>query len=72
MLYEKWKQLKNKDDPESKAEMDDVEEEQTEKYFNKVKLASRIWTILKAATFQQKYGNRRRKYFPAVEIPPRL
>ena len=42
MLYEKWKQLKNKDDPESKAEMDDVEEEQAEEYFNKVKLASRI------------------------------
>ena len=40
-LYEKWKNLKNKDDPESKAQMEEVEEKLAEEYFNKVKLASK-------------------------------
>ena len=40
-LYEKWKHLKNKDDPKSKAEMEEIEAELSEEYFNKVKIASK-------------------------------
>ena len=38
-LYSRWKQLRNKEDPQSKAERDMLEDELAEEFFDKVKEA---------------------------------
>ena len=71
-MYEKWKNLKNKDDPESKAQMEDVEEKLAEEYFNKVKLASKDVDCAEGGNISSEIWKLKKELCPRSRDSPQL
>jgi exonuclease III len=69
-LYERWKYLKNKEDPDSKAEREEVEEELSEEYFNKVKLASRKIDCEEGGNISSEIWKLKKELCPRSRDPP--
>ena len=69
-LYNKWKVLKTKSDPESRAEMHEVEEELATEYFEKVVTASEELDCDEGGKSSGKLWNLRKKLCPRSRDPP--
>ena len=69
-LYNKWKILKTKSDPISKAEMNEVEEELVSEYFDKVVKASEDIDCDEGGKNSGKLWNIRKQLCPRSRDPP--
>ena len=69
-LYKRWKDLKKKDDTESKDEMDNIEEELSEEFFKKVKQASKDVDCAEGANMSAEIWKLKKQLFPRSRDPP--
>ena len=70
MLYRRWKELRKKDDTESMAEMDKIEEELSEEFFDKVKLASKDVDCNEGGNVAAEMWKLKKQLFPRSRDPP--
>ena len=70
-LYSRWKHLRSKDDADSMAELEKVEEELSEEYFNEVKLASKDIDCAEGGNISSEIWKLKKNSVSVVEIPPR-
>ena len=62
--------FKNKDDPKSKVEMEEVEEELSEEYFNKVKLSSKEVDCAEGGNISAEIWKLKKELCPRNRDPP--
>ena len=69
-LYRRWKEIRKKDDTESMAEMDNIEEELSEEFFDKVKLASKDVDCNEGGNMAAEMWKLKKQLFPRSRDPP--
>ena len=68
--YKRWKYLKNKEDAESKAEFEELEEELSEEYFNKIKMASKDVDCAEGGNITAEIWKLKKQLCPRSRDPP--
>ena len=69
-LYNRWKVLKDKEDVNSKAEKEDIEEELAEEYFDKIKLASKDIDCIQGGNVSSEIWKLKKQICPRSRDPP--
>ena len=70
VLYKNWKGLKDKEDNESKAEKEFIEEELADEYFNKIKEVSQGVECAEGGNIEAEVWKLKKKLCPRSQDPP--